>query len=239
MLNYNYAYLFGNIFICLPVWLILFVKRKDLRKEMFFMSILGLFLAPLSEFFYFQDYWQPEFIQNSGLSIYNIKIYIEDLLFGFFVAGIASIVYEEFFSKKLFIKNKKNNNNVFLLVPFAILIILLINFFFNLKFNSIYASIFAFLLIALIIFIFRKDLLLNGLLSGLIMGIIMYSGYILLTIFFPEIFIRWWNFSNISGITLNKIPIEEIFWAFSWGLMAGPLWEFITFSKTKNLNQNK
>jgi len=40
---YNYSYLIFALFF-LPVWLILYFHRKDLRKEMLFMSIaIGIF----------------------------------------------------------------------------------------------------------------------------------------------------------------------------------------------------
>ncbi len=78
----KYVYFIGAA-IVLVFWLVVFLFRKDLRKEMLLMGGLFAFLGPISEYFFFQDYWQP--ILMFSFKIFNITIAIEDVIFGFFL----------------------------------------------------------------------------------------------------------------------------------------------------------
>lgn len=230
MLNYSYAYLFGNLFLCFPVWLLLFVARKDLRKQMLLVSFLGGLAGPLSELYYLQDYWRP-------LLFTGWKIGIEDFLFGFFIAGIAAVFYEEVFGKRFAKRKTRKNNFLWLVIPLLALFTITFNGLFFLGLNSIYASIIGFLLIALLMIIFRRDLWFDAVMSGLLVGTFMFVGYLILLLGFPELFQRLWLLKNISGILVFNIPIEELLWGFGWGMVAGPLYEFyagLKFKKSKS-----
>ena len=78
-IDYCYASIFGNVFFGI-IWLILFLIRKDLRKEILIMSFFSTPLGPLSEKLYLRDYWHPEFFSNTAIKI-------EDVLFAFFIGG--------------------------------------------------------------------------------------------------------------------------------------------------------
>ena len=95
---YKYAYLLGDL-ILFAVWSILFL-RKDLRKEILTVSIIGGVLGPLSEAFYIRDYWQPQLFNGWTIGI-------EDFLFGFFFTGITASIYEEVFGKRFIKKASK------------------------------------------------------------------------------------------------------------------------------------
>ena len=56
MLDYKYAYLVGDLLLAL-IWSILFLIRKDLRKEILSLSILGGIAGIATEVFYLQDYF--------------------------------------------------------------------------------------------------------------------------------------------------------------------------------------
>lgn len=220
MFDYRYAYLFGNLLIGFPIWLFLFWRRRDLRKEMLMMSILIGFLGPLSEFWYRQDYWMP-------LLFNGWPIGFEDYLFGFFAGGISGVVYEEVFVTKISHRRTRKHHWPLFILPLALLFLLILNVsFLGFHLNSIYASIIGFLLLASIFIYYRKDLLVDALSSGILSGLIMLIGYFVLINYFPDIFQRFWLLKNISGITIYTVPIEEIAWAFSWGMVAGPMYEF-------------
>lgn len=75
-MDYTYAYLMGTTLILGPVWLFVFLARKDLRKEVlstsFVIGVVGLF----SELWYRRDYWNPEIFTSHSIGL-------EDFLFGF------------------------------------------------------------------------------------------------------------------------------------------------------------
>jgi len=224
--NYQYAYLFGALGICFPVWLLLFIRRKDLRKQMFLVSLLGGAAGPLSEFYYLRDYWQP-------LLFNNWKIGVEDFLFGFCIAGIGAIFYEEVFGKRFAKREGRKKNFLFLFIPFSALFMIVLNTLFFSGMNSIYASIIGFLLIACLMIIFRRDLWLDALVSGLLVGGFMFFGYLFLALAYPQIFQKLWILQNLSGLLVFGIPVEELIWGFSWGMVAGPMYEFYMGLKFK------
>ncbi|MEK7128363.1 MAG: lycopene cyclase domain-containing protein [Patescibacteria group bacterium] len=220
MFDYQYAYLVGNLFILFPIWLAFFLHRRDLRTEILKMSLILGLCGPISQMWYLQDYWSPQTFTGT-------RIGIEDFLFGFFIGGIVSVVYLEMFNKHL--SRPKNRHHHWRLLFVFIAIFL---FFFNILFyfgvNSIYASIAAFLSLAVFIYYFRQDLFIDGLASGIFLAIIMFLAYLAFLFVFPETISRWWFLHNISGILILGIPMEELLWAFSLGLVAGPTYEFLT-----------
>lgn len=73
---------------------------------------------------------------------------------------------------------------------------------------------------------FRRDLAVDSIVSGLLTGGIILGGYVIFLFLFPEAIHRWWMLSNISGIFVLGIPVEELLWALGLGMVSGPLWEF-------------
>jgi len=93
IISYQYTYLFWTA-IFLIIWGTFFIKRKDLRKEMLVISFLFGLGGLISELTHIQDWWQP-------LTITNTSIGIEDFLIGFAIGGIASVIYNFIFNKKI------------------------------------------------------------------------------------------------------------------------------------------
>ncbi len=220
MLSYKFAYLIGNLFVMFPVWLVLLLRRKDLRKEIISFSILGGIAGPLSELWYLRDYWKPELM-------FDWKIGFEDFLFGFFIAGIAASLYEEVFAKHFTKRRSKQKYRYLLAMSLGLLLALIMNTLtLGFKVNTIYASSIGFLVLSLIILIKRRDLLVDAVISGLLVGLFMFLSYMVLLAIFPQLIHKWWYLENISNILILGVPIEELLWAFSWGMLAGPAYEF-------------
>lgn len=220
MLEYKFAYLFLDL-IGLPIWLFLFINREDLRHKMIFLSFLLGFAGFFATYFYYsRDYWNP-------LSIMNSPLLVEDFLFGFLFGGIGSVFYEEIFGKKILSRHiRKHNWALFFVFIVGCSSVIFNILFFNLGINSIYAALIGFLIAGLGIFIFRKDLIMDALISGFLCGTILLIGYVIALSVFPLLFDAFWQLNNLSGITIGKIPIEEILWAFGFGMVVGPMYEF-------------
>lgn len=217
--NFQYAYLTGD-FLLFIIWLVLFVSRKDLRREMLRMSVLIAPLGPLSELFYLLDYWRPELFNGWTIGV-------EDLLFGFFIGGIAGVIYEEIFQMKYDSRPVLGHHRwVIGIVAFEGLLIKIGSTLFHV--NSIYASILGFLIIGSAMLVIRKDLIRDALFSGFLVGILTFFLYLIFLAIFPGIIKKWWILTNISGVLVLGVPLEELFWAFGWGFVAGPMYEFIS-----------
>lgn len=219
MVNYTYAYLFAAL-IFLIIWAILFYWRKDTRKEMLTISIIFGIVALLVEGVYLFDWWRP-------LTITGTAIGIEDIIFGFSIGGIASIVYEEVFGKRLRnIKKKSKNKDIKFILLNIFLLIVFFGSFFLLKLNSFYASLIALSLGIIIIWIQRKDLIKNSLLSGILLVIIAFPAFIFLEYFFKGAIDKFWYFQFFTKIKIIGMPLEDLIWFFLVGANIGPLWEY-------------
>ncbi len=224
MLTTNYAYLIG-ILIVFIVWVFLFLKRKNTRKEMWIMGIITAPLPPIMAHIFYQDYWEPNYL----LSFFGVSF--EEILFGFLIGGIAAVIYEVVFMKKFKkIPPTKSKTIIILCILFLFSLIIFKVF---LDINSIYSSSIALLLFGTTIILIRKDLLKNAISSGILLLIMAFILYIIYIKIFPTIISDFWKLETLSGILIFEIPIEELLWFFSWGFFAGPLYEFWRGKKEK------
>lgn len=229
LLPFKYAYLTGD-FLLASVWLLLYIKRKDLRFEIIVMSVLSLFWIAVSYVLFASDFISKVWV-SEGLGILTflpLGIHGEDMLFTFFLGGIAAVLYEEILSKKHFKKYRKRNAFIhFALFPLIIFFSLLIGIrFFNI--NPYYASFVGFLISAGLIWILRRDLFLHSIISGVFLSVIYFIFFAFIFIpLFPGIVKEWWHLSQLSRIFLLGVPMEELMWCFFFGLFIGPSYEFI------------
>ena len=112
--NFQYAYLIGNFLIGFPLWLFLFIHRKDLRKEILISSLLIGILAPLWSPWFIKDYWHPE-------SLNFWRLGAGDFFYGFFFGGIANVIYEEIFGRHYAKRKDRKHHWSWFILPFAAL----------------------------------------------------------------------------------------------------------------------
>lgn len=224
---FKYSYLIVNIFFLL-VWILIYWRVKALRRQMLIMSLLAASFGPISEIWYFADYWKPEI----ALPL-PVVGGLEDLMFGFSIGGIAAFGYESLFVRGICkCEEKKLKREWFLLVFFAVLgasMIILNNL---LGINSIFASAIGMAIVAAIMLYKRTDLITNALGSAFLVAGTMFVIYFLGQEFFPSGHAwmeRIWKLSGRpEGIIIFKhVPATEILWGFSWGLVWGPMYEFL------------
>ena len=230
MVSYQYTYLIGGL-IVLTLWIILFLHRKDTRKEMLILSLIFGFMGFIFESIHVLDWWRP-------LTITNTTLGIEDFLFGFGIGGIAAVIYEHFFNKKVKIKKvkklKEQKRNLNLIIVITTYPLLFLGIFF-IGFNSFIAGIAPLILLTSIIYIKRPDLIKNSLLSGLLVLIASTLGYFILNYITPGFFDEFWLFENIGKNVFLGIPLEEYIWYFLFGAFVGPLYEYWKEGKLINI----
>lgn len=229
---FKYAYLAVSLFF-LAAWLLVFWRAKHLRRPMLIMSVIVALFGPISEIWYFADYWQPEI----ALPLPFIGG-IEDLLFGFSIGGIGAFAYESLFVRGICkCEEKKLKKEWFLLVFFAIMggaMIVLNNL---LGLNSIFASSIGMIIAAAIMLYLRPDLIINAIGSAFLVAGVMFVIYFLGQEFFPSAhawMLRIWKLSpTAQGVIIFKhIPWTEMLWGLSWGLVWGPMYEFLVGART-------
>lgn len=207
----------------LVFWLALFIWKKDIRKEMLIMSIIFAFAGPLADILYTQDWWHPSTLTNTPIGL-------EAFFVGFMIGGIASVIYEDIFKKKLKIrkvsKTKEVKSNFGFLFILSISAVLFFGTFYLLKFNSLIATIIALLIPTVIIWIKRKDLIIDSLATGVLLVIVASLIYTVLEFLTPGWIYAFWYFKNIPNIIIFSLPLDDIIWYFLAGLFIGPLYEY-------------
>lgn len=233
MVGYQYTYLIGDI-ILLILWLILFLWRKDIRKEMLVISLIFGIMSPIFAILVISDWWRPLTITGTALGI-------EDFLFGFGIGGVASVVYSFLFNKRVKIKKvkklkeeKRDLNFTFLI---SLLLVLFLVGVLVIKLNTFISAIISLIIPIIIIYIKRHDLIKDSLLSGLLVLIASIIGYHILNFITPGFFNEFWLFQNIGRIIVLGIPLEEHIWFFTFGAFIGPLYEYWKEGKLINIKK--
>lgn len=217
-----YTYLLA-VGISFFVWLAIFVRYRHLRYEML---VTGGFIAPFVIFDYFTipSYWNPQ-------TLFGVPVGIEGLFFTFFIAGIASVIFEAVFGKRINLERiHLKPARVFYLTPAVALAALI---YYLLDLNIIYFIILQFAFAALLVYILRQDLLKNIVYSAIIFSFI-YAICFNLWLLIPADGIGWWNLDNLSGLMIGLMPLEEFLFALGFGALIGPIFEFIT--ETRNID---
>jgi hypothetical protein len=210
----KYAYLLLGIMLMIP-WAVIFV-RNPFKSGMLRVSFAGGIAGLLAEYWYFRDYWQPPTLLGEG--VYSP----EDFIVGFALFGIPGYVHLVFTRRKIDLdKQDKVKNKDFILLFFIGLASLMV-FNVGLGLNSGIVSIITFTLLSVAIWVQRPDLIHVSLKTATFMLILIGCIYhFLFNILFPEF---WVKYGLLEGTLLEKkwhnIPVSELCWYFSWGLLA-------------------
>ncbi len=179
------------------------------------MSFIAAVFGPISEFWYFKDYWQPELLIKFPVGG------LEDILFGFAIGGIAAVAYEAIFVNRICLCERKKLKKEWFFLVFAIILgvtMIGLNNLFGI--NSIYASSLGMIVAGVIMLYFRRDLILNALGSGILVALVMFTVYIIPQILFPGAH-QWmaqiWKlYGTRQGILLfGHVPLTEMLWGLS------------------------
>lgn len=220
-------YLLGSLLL-LGIWILIFVSKKELRKEMLIASLL-VTPAALSEVFFVPGYWLPDTIGNPKLSV-------EDFIFTFAIGGIIAVIYELFMKGKVKHQRLCNCFNGGLLpgliLSIGVIAIFLAYAIFKISklapdgVNFMYAVYIGIAVNVVLMAITRPDLKSKILYSGLLFGLFYFLFFSVFAFFIPD-FIMHWNLNNLSGLILLGVPLEEIIWAFGVGAFLGPIYEYL------------
>lgn len=201
----------------LIIFIIIFLIKKEMRQQMLWAGMLSF---PL---FILKVIISPQFFAE----IENFNIYFllltETIIFGFSFGGIASVIFEIFFHKKLKLIAHPHRRHLNWLI-FGPIVFLIGKTVINFSFTT--SILLGFLTQAIILIYLRKDLLWDAVFSSLFLGFFYLVFYYLFFIIIPNSATTLW-FSENTGISLFGLPIEEILAILSFGFLWGPLYEGI------------
>ena len=216
--------------IILGVWMVIYLIKKDYRKKMLKMSWITMPFG-LTEPLFVPEYWSPpslfDLAENTGFDI-------ESLIFSFAIGGIGTVIYNLIFKSK-FIEvpptershARHSLHSYILFVP--VFVFAGLSFFTDL--NHIYCGIIAMFLGGLATLYCRPDLKEKIWVSGILFTALYFVYFGSILPFFPNYVELYWNLENLTHVLILGIPIEELLFAFTFGMYWSGLYEHLFWRK--------
>lgn len=224
----QYVWLAWSSAFLLP-WAIVYALFPAHRKPMTWAS---LFTAPfgLTEPLFVPEYWSPPSLFDLAL---RTGFDIESLIFCFSVGGIGAVLYNVLTGRTTAkvaqderCSPRHRYHRTALSAPFIVFPIL-----YFLPWNPIYPGITAMVVGAIATMLCRPDLLTKTWIGGvlfLLYYIVFLTG---LEWSAPGYIDRVWNLQALSGVTLLRMPLEELLFAITFGMYWSGVYEHFTWSR--------
>lgn len=223
------AWLAGAL-VLLGVWFLIWFFKPAVRKEMFWVS---LFTMPfgLTEPLFVPEYWNPPSLFNLAA---RTGFDIESLIFCFAIGGIGSVFYEILVKRK-HTKMTKHEIHTSLhkhhLLALLSPILLFLLFEVLTDWNAIYVGIAAMFGGGLAALLCRPDLK-KKIWIGAFLFLMLYFLFFLFWIArYPSLVENVWNLQVLTGILILGIPLEELLFAFTFGMMWSSVYEHVSWVK--------
>ncbi len=225
--SWTYAYLGLSVALSL-VWLMLYALRHDLNASMLRVSLCTGLLG-LTEPLFVPRYWNPFTLLDLA---HRTGFDLESLLFSFSIGGIAFAAYELLFHvgpvESIAAERDKGlhqQHTVAVLSAPLLFGILSV----TTRLNPIYLSAIALVAGFFATLYCRRDLWLKMIVSGVLFLAIYFFVFALFNVVFPGYVVAVWNLKAISGIRLIGVPLEELMFAFTFGLYWSSVYEHFTW----------
>ena len=192
----------------------------------------SIVMAPfgLTQVFFVPIYWDPpslfELARRTGFDI-------ESIIFSFAIGGVGAILYNGLMRKRLesmdFEEHRRKRHSWHrwaLATPFVLFPVLYL-----FPWNPIYAAITAMVLGAVAAVTCRPDLKANTLVGG-VLFLAIYTLFLLgLKWSAPGYIEQVWNLRALSGVLVYGLPLEELLFGFSFGLVWTGIYEHFTWKR--------
>jgi hypothetical protein len=230
-----------GIVILAIIWILCFEGRKDMRRAMLWSSsayllvqaIVFVVLRAFDTYIYdlgeavVPGYWNPETYLD--LARFTGGYSIEDAAFCFFVGGIAAFLYEFTLGQRV-VQSRSRKHHIRALVLGLAGAIVLGAFF---QPNPIYLIITFGLVGAASIWVERPDLIPHSFWGGTIFATLYVGLFAMFLRLVPDLVATQYNLATLSGYYLLDVPLEELLYAFSFGALWAPLYEYEHGLKTR------
>jgi hypothetical protein len=216
--------------IILGFWIVIYLLKKNFRKIMLPVS-LATMLFGFTEPLFVSGYWSPPSLfglaQKTGFDM-------ESFIFSFSIGGIGAILYRILFPVLEIGMNMEEKNHrrhrlhtYILMLPIIIFLPLSI----TTGLNYIYCGIIALFTGALATLYCRPDLKGKIWIGGLLFMLLYFFYFGSILIFFPGYVKAHWNLPALTRVLVSGIPLEELFFSFTFGMYWSGLYEHIHWNK--------
>ncbi len=216
--------------IILTLWAIIYLFKKDFRKDMLKMSWITMPFG-LTEPLYVPEYWYPPSLFNLAE---KIGFDIESLIFSFAIGGIGTVLYNLIFRRSLAEIPRTDRDHqrhrlhlYILLMPIVLFVILAL----STSLNHIYCGIIAMFFGGLSTLYCRPDLIGKIWVGGILFTVLYFLFFGSILLFYSQYVELYWNFDNLTHILILGIPIEELLFAYTFGMYWSGLYEHLYWRK--------
>lgn len=227
----QYVYVLSTLYFGV-VWAIMFVSRKDLRREMLAIGgLVAVLQLPMQYFLWTRDWWLPPTMSGT-------RVGIEDFLLGLFCGGITASAYTFFGLRRIVPKRLHPVKGwLYRLSPLVLLLIVLLIGVPFARMTSFFAMTIGLIVGTVHLLILRKDLWRDAWWSGIIMVVISLPYYAIVEWLSPGYIDRIWLYEYLSGYKVSGIPFEELIFWLLFGYAGGVFYEFLTNQKVVKLRK--
>lgn len=190
-------------------------------------------LFGLTEYVFVPEYWNPPSLFDLAC---KTGFDVESLLFCFAIGGLGIVIYDLLFKvkhEKMDWTERHDRHHRFhfwtLISPFIVFALL----YFLTDLNPIYSASLAIFIGGLAALWCRPDLKVKIWVSGVIFMLFYFVYFLPLVLFIPGFVERVWTLSVISGILIAGVPLEELMFAFTFGMLWSSYFEHLAWYKIK------
>lgn len=228
MISHQYVWLVWALLFLMP-WATIFYAFPRYRSTMWSVSLVTA-LFGLTEPLFVPEYWNPPTLFNLAQ---RTGFDLESLIFCFGIGGVGSVLYSVIThhheipmsasEKHLPLHRHHYKALASPFITFALL--------YFLPWNPIYPSITAMAIGAIATVACRPDLKTKIWVGGLLFLGYYIAFFMLLETTAPGYTVHVWNLSALTGILLFGIPLEELLFAFTFGLYWSGVYEHLMWKK--------
>lgn len=216
--------------IILVIWGIIYIAKPGYRQVMLKMSLITMPFG-LTEPLFVPEYWSPPSLFHlAEITGFDLEI----VIFSFAIGGIGAVLYRLVQRRNLTeipVPERKHARHrlhrYILFVP--ALVFALLAYFTSL--NHIYCGIIAMFIGALATLYCRPDLKGKIWTGGLLFTLLYFIYFGSILPFYPDYVELYWNLEALSQILILGIPLEELLFAFSFGMLWSSVYEHMYWQK--------
>lgn len=229
MLDAQHVWLVWSVSFLAP-WLVLFWCFPDYRRAMLWAS---LFTMPfgLTEPLFVPAYWMPPSLFDLAL---RTGFDIESLIFCFGIGGVSVVLYNVI-TGSIFVPvsesykhlSRHRYHKLAIAAPFVVFPLL-----YFLPLNPIYPAFMAMIIGTIATLLCRPDLKTKIWAGGVIFTLYYWIFVEGLELLYPGYVHQVWNLADLSGLMVYHTPLEELIFAFTFGMYWAGVYEHFTWRKT-------
>lgn len=228
----RYAFLLGSAGLLL-IWLAVWIRTDPTRRPQMLRVSAATGLFGLSEPFFVPAYWNPPTLFDLA---HKTGFDIESLVFSFAVGGIATAIYGALRSTKQNMvtaaerhRPRHRLHRLALAVAPVVFVVLAA----TTNLNPIYITIAALFAGAVATGVCRPDLITKMIVSGIVFVGLYFAFFVTFNVIYSGYIGQVWNLPALSGVSIAGVPLEELLFAFSFGLMWSSVFEHLTWVRVR------